>query len=130
MGSHEKTLTIARADWGQPAADLLADCFTVPDALDKVARQVEEGAASLFTVDDGGAIVAAFVLRVEGDEGVIVAANSTEGIDMFVALLPHVEERFQGCSAVRFHTARPGLAKIMQAHGYAGQEVVLRKEIH
>jgi len=130
MGAHEKALTVARADWGPVAADLLADCYGDPVELAKVARQVEEGAASLFTADDGGEIVAAFVLRVDGDEGVIVAANARDGVELIPVLLPNMETRFTGCRTVRFHTARPGLAKLMQAFGYAGREIVLRKELH
>lgn len=130
MEKQEKKLTVAAADWGPVAADLLAGCFTVPGALATVARQVETGAASLFMADDGGEIVAAFVLRVDGDEGVIVAANSNEGVDMIPVLIPNIEGRFMNCRAVRFHTARPGLAKLMQAAGYAGQEIVMRKELH
>lgn len=127
MGEIEKPLTIAAADWGQVATDLLRECFTRPEALELVRGQVEAGRAALFTVDEGGEIVAAFVLRVDGDEGVIVAANSTDGLATFIALLPHVEQRFTGCKSVRFHTARPGLGKLMRSFGYGGQEIVLRK---
>jgi hypothetical protein len=125
---NQKKLTIAPAGWGQVAADLLRECFTVSGALEMVGAQVESGRALLFTVDDGGGIVAAFVLRVDGTEGVIVAA--TGGLDLMPELLPLMEARFSGCSAVRIHTARAGLAKLLVArNGYGGQEIVLRKTL-
>lgn len=122
-------LIVGRAAWGAAAAELLRDCFTVPGALEQVAQQVKRGRAKLFLADDGGGIVAAFVLRTEGAEGVIVAANA-ESIELLPALLPHIEARFIGCKSVRFHTARAGLARMMMAHGYGGQEIVLRKDYH
>lgn len=130
MGQAEKSLTIAPALWGQVLAGLLAPCFTVPGALDAVAGQVESGRAHAFSLDYCGEIVGAFVLRVEGREGVIVAAAGLlEGVDLTPIMLPHIESRFVGCDAVRFHTARPGMARLVAAHGYVGQEVVLRKEL-
>lgn len=124
----QKKLIVAPAAWGEAAADMLRNCFTVPGALEAVAHQVETGRAQLFTADDGGEIVAAFVLRVDGDEGVIVAANGP--LSLIPALLPAMEQRFIGCRAVRVHTARPGLARVLTKHcGYGGQEIVLRKAI-
>jgi hypothetical protein len=128
MGAPEKILIIAAAEWGEVIAAQLAPCFTVPGALALVADQVQAGIAQVFTVDDGGGIVGAFVLRVEGSEGVIVAAaGHLEGVELLPLLLPQIEARFVGCSAVRVHTARPGLAKVMAGFGYQGQEIVLRK---
>ena len=127
MGAYEKILTIAPALWGAMAEEMLADCFTVPGALQDVAHQVETGRATLFMVEEGGDVLAAFVLRVyDNNEGVIVAAAG--GIDTFVSCLPAVEEKFIGCKAIRFHTARPGLARVWERLGYRPQEIVMRKE--
>lgn len=121
----QKALTVAAADWGSPADELLAGCFTNAGALAQVRAQVESGQAQLFMADAGGEIVAAFVLRVDGVEGVIVAAAGP--VELIPALLPHMEKRFVGCRAFRIHTARAGLARVLLAHGYDGQEIVLRK---
>lgn len=130
VGAPEKVLIIAPAAWGEMLAAMLAACFTAPGALATVGAQVEDGRALAFTVDYCGEIVAAFVLRVEGAEGVIVAAaGRLDGVDLIPALLPHIEDRFTGCRAIRFHTERPGLARLMAAAGYVGQEVVMRKEL-
>lgn len=130
MGAYEKTLIVMAAEWGEVIAAILAPCFTVPGVLAAVGRQVEGGQALAFTADDGGEIVGAFVLRVEGDEGVVVAAaGKVDGVDLIHALLPQIESRFIGCRAIRFHTARAGLAKIMAHYGYTGQEIIMRKEL-
>lgn len=130
MGAPEKVLIVAPAEWGTVAAELLAQCFTVPGALDQVAGQVQEGRAQLFAVDDGGGIIGAFVLRVDGGEGVLVAAaGKLDGADLLPLLLPQIEGRFIGCHAIRIHTARPGLVKLLGALGYSGQEIVMRKNL-
>jgi hypothetical protein len=118
-------LTIAQASWGEVAAELLRDCFTVPGALEKVAAQVEAGVASLFMVDQGDEIVAAFVLRVDGDEGVIVAFGGPVALSL--ELLPHMEARFSGVRVIRAHTARPGVAHLLARREYGAAEIVLRK---
>lgn len=118
-------LTIAQASWGEVAAELLRDCFTVPGALEKVAAQVEAGIASLFMVDQGDEIVAAFVLRVDGDEGVIVAFGGPVALSL--ELLPHMEARFSGVRVIRVHTARPGVAHLLARREYDAAEIVLRK---
>jgi len=125
-------LTIAAAAWSASIADMLqaaGDCF------DEVRAQVERGTSQLFTVERGGAVIAAFVLRIDhiqgGDDGVIVAAAGRGGdVNLTAAMLPFIEQMFIGCKRVRIHTARPGLAKILAARfGYRVDELVLSKEI-
>lgn len=130
MGQAQKVLNIGAADWGAVLAGWLALCFDDPAALAGVARQVESGRATAFAADYDGEIVGAFVLRVDGDEGVIVAAaGDLDGVSLVPLLLRHIEGRFNGCRAIRFHTVRPGLARVMAEHGYKGQEVVMRKDL-
>lgn len=130
MDQNQEVLTIAPADWGQVLADILAPCFASEQTLIAVGRQVVEGRAIAFTADNGGGIVGAFVLRVDGDEGVIMAAaGELRAVSLVPLLLPHIENKFIACKSIRFHTSRPGLAHIMSQYGYAGQEVVLRKEV-
>lgn len=111
--------------------ELLAPAIDNERALAGVGRQVVEGAATAFIVEDDGDLVAAFVLRVDDDEGVVVAAGGKgRGYGLIDALLPAIEARFHGCRAIRFHTARPGLARLMLKNGYVGQEVVMCKELN
>lgn len=129
MGAREKTLIVSPADWSEVFADLLAPAFTTTDALVAVGAQVVRGEASLFAIDDGGGIVGAFVLRTDGEEGVIVAAaGELDGMSIADAMIGHVEQRFTGVKAIRFHTAVPALARRMTRHGYQFQELVMRKE--
>ncbi|MCK9991398.1 MAG: hypothetical protein RugAbin2_02412 [Rugosibacter sp.] len=130
MDKNTKALSVSPAGWGEALAELLAPAFTSEEALIGVGRQVVEGLASAFIVEDEGELVAAFVLRVDDDEGVVVAASgSGQNVRLIPALLASIEARFYGCSAIRFHTARPGLARVMQEYGYVGQEVVMRKDL-
>lgn len=130
MEAQEIRLNVAPADWSGVFAELLAPAFVVAGALEAVACQVESGKASLFAVEVGGEVVGAFVLRVEGTEGVIVAAaGRLDGVDLAPTILPHAETLFRGCRSVRVHTARPGMAKLLTRQGYAAQEIVLRKEL-
>lgn len=125
-----QTLTIAPADWGDACAGILRACFAEDRALLEVGRQVVQGRALLFAAETGGEIVGAFVLRVDGDEGVIVAAaGHLDGVSLIPALLSHIESKFTGCRAIRFHTDNPAMARVMSRYGYAGQEVVLRKDL-
>lgn len=131
MGAPQKVLTVAPASWGPALAAILAPSCSVPGDLHSIGAQVESGQAVAFAVDDGGGIVAAFVLRVDGSEGVVVAAAGALGHESLISLLlPGIEARFVGCSAIRFHTERPGLARVMEKFGYVGQEVVMRKELN
>lgn len=128
METQPEKLTVLAAQWSPQAAELLRPCFTVPGALESVGGQVESGAAVLFVaLAETGEIMAAFVLRVDGNEGVIVAAVGP--LPSIPALLPHIEARFIGCDAVRFHTARPAMVRIMAAAGYEGQEFVMRRKL-
>lgn len=123
-------LTVLSAQWSPEAAELLRPCFTVAGALEQVGAQVESGRAVLFVaLAESGEMRAAFVLRVDGDEGVIVAAVGP--LKSMPALLPHIEGRFMGCDSVRFHTSRPGVARLMAECGYTDDlpEIVLRKRL-
>ncbi len=128
MEKYPEKLTVLSAQWSPEAAELLRPCFTVAGALEQVGCQVESGRAVLFVaLAESGAMRAAFVLRVDGDEGVIVAAVGP--LESLPALLPHMEKRFAGCRAVRVHTARPALVRILRAAGYLPQEFVMRREL-
>lgn len=134
MGAPEKalTLTIAAAPWSVSVADLLAPCVASDAALIAIGRQVVGGVASAFVArNHDGFAVGAFVLRVDGDQGVIVAAaGDLQGVSLIPALLAHIEARFIGCRSIRFHTGRPGMAHVMGQCGYRGAEVVMQKDLN
>lgn len=99
-----------------------------------IREQVQAGIATLFTVRFQRRRVACYVLRVDGDEGVIVAAagafNDAERageVSLTKVLLGRIENQFKNVRAVRIHTARPGLVRRLTAAGYQPQEFVLRK---
>ena len=132
MGADQQvTLQIDPAPWSQAMADLLAPCVTNAAALVAIGRQVVNGVATGFLVSAGGRHVAAFVLRVDGDEGVIVAgAGRMNGVKLLQTLMPSIEARFSGCRSIRFHTARPGMTRVMARLGYRGAEVVMQKDLN
>ncbi|BBF85398.1 hypothetical protein DLM_1782 [Aquitalea magnusonii] len=91
-------------------------------------RQLLPG-CKLFAVEHDGADVAAFLLRWESSECVIVAAGgSLPGVSLLDVIVPHIE---RNCRAdfVRIHSARPGIARKLARHGYGVAEVVYRKEV-
>lgn len=125
------TLQVDQAPWSQTMAELLAPCVTNAAALVAIGRQVVNEVATGFLVSAGDRPVAAFVLRVDGDEGVIVAgAGRLNGVKLLETLMPGIEARFHGCRSIRFHTARPGMAKVMAKMGYRGAEVVMQKDLN
>lgn len=82
----------------------------------------------------GADCLGAFVLRVDhgpmGSEGVIVAAaGHLPGHDLIEICLPTIEKLFTDCTAIRYHTARPALARRLVSHGYGPAEIVCRKEL-
>lgn len=125
-------LTIAPAAWNDAAAALLSRAVAgKAEALANVRAGVESCGATLLHVLSGSRLVGAIVLRVDplpsGPEGVIVAAaGRLPGVRLF-DLLPHFEQRFKGVTAVRVHTARPGMVRQLLCAGYEVQETVMRK---
>lgn len=129
MENREKVLTIGPREWSPEASALLAQAFTHGSA-DQLGADVVAGRAGLFAVDDGERVAALFVLRVDGDEGVIVAAaGGVQGVDLTADVLPHVERMFSNVRRIRIHTARAGMAKKLARQGYAAAEIVLFKEV-
>ena len=122
----------AADDWTPEAEQYIAAALSTA-SLDDIKRQVMYG-ARLFGVYRDGAMVAAFVLRVDRQAcrnvGVVVAAGGgAQGIDLTAQLLPHIETMFYGCETVRVHTERRGLVKKLAAQGYRTEEIILEKRL-
>lgn len=133
MAHDPQTLTLEAGAWG-PQADRLIATAHQHATTAEIRHQVECQGARLFYVKAGEAIVGAFVLRVdhtpEGSEGVIVSgAGSVPGLDLIGLCMPAIESLFRGVRAIRFHTARPALARRMAMQGYEAAEIVCRKEM-
>lgn len=133
MAHDSQTLTFNPSTWGEDSARWLSQA-TGADTLNDIAGQVQSGGAFLFHIQHGGAVVGAFVVRVDdtatGPQGVIVAAAARlQGVDMLATCLPAIEGMFKGCKSIRYHTNRPALARRMAAQGYRAAEIVSIKEI-
>lgn len=134
MANDPQALTIGPGLWCDTVAALIAQAHQHATPAE-IRAQVEGGAARLFTVKAGGLVVGAFVLRVdqtaEGAEGVIVSgAGNLPGVDLIATCMPVIEGLFQDVRAIRYHTARPALARRLARLGYAPSEIVARKEVH
>lgn len=91
--------------------------------------QFEAGAA-LFFARCGLELVGAYLLRVDGREGVILAAaGDGRGVDLVGLFLPVIEQQFVGVDSIRVHTSRPGMVRRLQAAGYEPREIVLSKRV-
>lgn len=76
----------------------------------------------------------------EGDQAVVVlaqangvvwvnAARAVGGQGWCAPLLEAIERRAEGARAVAFQTARPGLARQAQKHGYTVAGYILKKDL-
>lgn len=127
-----REMTIEPAGWSAEAESWLSQALTT-GTIESLRRQHEAGAV-LFYIRCEGATVGAFLLRVDdtprGPQGVIVAAAaSMRGVDMVATCMPAIESRFVGVTSVRYHTAKPALARKLAALGYAAREIVCVKDL-
>lgn len=128
----EKSLSIEPATWCAETDRIIGQALQHATPA-SIRHQVEHCGARLFHIKHEGAIVGAFVLRVddtpEGAEGVIVAAAAKlDGIDMVGTCMPAIEALFIGCKSIRYHTAIPALVRKLARMGYVAREIVCFKE--
>jgi hypothetical protein len=129
MEDGQKKLTITMGEWCERTAELIGQALQHA-TTEQIKQQLDHG-AKLFHIMHQGEIVGAFVLRIDnGTEGVIVAGTAKlQGVDMLAVVMPEIEKRFVGCHTVRYHTARPALAKRLLKMGYAPREIVCMKTL-
>lgn len=127
--SQSGALTVEAVAWCEEAGEMLADSLFSAANVAELKAQAEAGAV-LFRVHRDGKTAAYYLLRVDGREGVLVAAAGRDEIDLTAAVLPHIERQFIGCEGLRIHTGRPGLVRKLAALGYGGVEFVLRKKLN
>lgn len=100
------------------------------NALTLIRDRCAAGLFQLLGVFDGDDLIAACVIRVDGDEGVIVAAGGHwQGGGLVEMLLPVLELGFKnaGLSSVRVETFRRGLMEKISRTGYRPAFVAFRK---
>lgn len=134
MAEIAQELTVRPLEWCAAAGNMLkramkSDPLAGVEALEIM---VNAGEAALFGVFCGLYLRGAYVLRIEkkpnGNEGVIVAAaGRLNGVKLVNSLLGHVENQFLGCAAIRIHTARPGMMRMLKRAGYRAAETILVK---
>ena len=129
----QKSIKIKKGTWSD-AAEFWIGQAVESHHLPAIRYQVNQDIAQLFYLSSDDEICGSFVLRIDGygeaKEGVIVAAaGNLQGIDLMTTCLPAVEKKFIGCSAIRYHTGKPAVAKKMARFGYIADEIVCRKEM-
>jgi hypothetical protein len=131
--AHDEKISLTPGTWG-PDADAWISQALQTATPDEIRHQVEHQGARLFYVQHQGSVKGAFVLRVDQlpdrAEGVIVAgAGAVPGVDLMAVCIPAIEAMFVNCQTVRYHTAKPAVARKMQRLGYIAAEIVSIKRI-
>lgn len=117
--------------WNATAAEHLAPAFDGDArALERTRSLCESGALQLLGVYEDEEMIAACVLGVDHDEGVVHAAGgSWNGGGLVESLLPVIELGFQnaGLKSCRIETFRRGLMQKICRTGYRPASVSFRK---
>jgi len=129
----QKSIKIEQGAWTEKAEYWIGQAVE-NHHLPAIRYQVNQHIAQLFYLSCEENICGAFVLRIDGNaenkEGVIVAAaGHLQGFDLMATCIPAIENKFLGCTAIRYHTGRPAVAKKMARLGYIADEIICRKEI-
>lgn len=114
-----------RLTWLQIAPYIGISCG---DAAADIAAEVQSGRAEAWRLNSG---MAYMVTRIEGTaKGLELVVIALEGRNIR-QLAPEIisQARAVGCRSIRFHTQRPGMAKIMKAFGFNEAERVYRAEL-
>lgn len=132
MAHDPQELSLVPGEWGADAEFWLAKALASA-TLQDLHKQWQHG-AKLYRVMYGPECVGAYLLRVDqtdnGPQGVIVAAAAElQGVDMIQTCMPAIEARFCGVKSIRFHTAKPAVARKMARMGYGPQELICVKEM-
>ncbi len=129
---------ILRGQWTDIAEELLKSlCENDPFiTLKHWADGVKKSEYGLFYVVENTIVSACFLVRIDSsekaDELVIVAASSTKERDrslgLYELITPYAIKLAHeaGCSYLRAHTNRKGVAKIMVSAGYKLDEYICR----
>jgi hypothetical protein len=115
---------ITREGWSDAAAEGLADTFGHDREL--IEAGVRGGTLELYSLERDGRR-SWMVTRCEGGE-LIVCCYQGEGLRELAPKL-FLAAAVRGLKAIRFYTARPGIARMLEAHGFTPEETVYRAEV-
>lgn len=133
-------LLFERAPWDSVDASYAAriPMDSPHESADLLARMVQSGDVTPFRITFGPERVGLLLVRVEegslGRELVVVSAFMQRGDGHplsreFAAAIEELAAK-EGCNVIRFHTVRPGAARLAaEEFGYRITEIVLRKNV-
>lgn len=99
-----------------------------PGAQHDVDKIMQQG--TCWKMEEGGQIVGAFVAEVKGETLWILAAAGKASENLCDFLAGHLQKVGRGhVTEIMFRTARPGLVRQAQKHGYHVAEYWMKKKI-
>ncbi|MGD1880011.1 MAG: hypothetical protein ACFB13_21215 [Kiloniellaceae bacterium] len=118
--------------WDAEAESWLAKlCEDEPGGLAELASEVRAGRCDHWAIFEDGARVGSFVTRIDtmaegARDFVITHAAARAATPIVESLLPSMEfvAWSLGCSRMRLHTSRPGMAEKLRRQGYGLPETV------
>jgi len=129
--AHDHFMQIRMAESGcTPKPANAAGCETSDVGPDFYRNEVQAHGSSLIAVLENGNRVGSFILRVDGEELVLVAgAGALQGAKPFGHVTGMIEQeaREKGYRSIRMHAVRPGTKRAAESVGYVHSESVMRK---
>lgn len=115
-------MRLERLTWQQVAPYVGKACGN--DAAD-IAADVESGNAEAWRIDDGEAYMVNRIERTATGKELVVMVLQGRGLRR---IAPQIIEaaRSVGCVTIRFHTTRPGMARMLKPFGFEEAERVYR----
>tara|TARA_Y100001951_G_C11296191_1_gene275793 strand:- start:1643 stop:2020 length:378 start_codon:yes stop_codon:yes gene_type:complete len=101
---------VERIEWGRELIDGLGD--TLGDDQASIAADVQTGAACGWRVDDGAAYIVTRIDENASRRECVVVAVAGRDLRTITPIIYNAAQR-AGCSRIRWHTQRPGLARIV-----------------
>jgi len=111
---------------------ILAAAYNARTITDGNKRSLDDMLARglCFKVMHGGAIVGAYVLKIDGPEVWVMLAGGSASVDLSAHGLQLIEQQSAAFDSVGFQTRRRGLVKKAIKAGYEVHGYILRKKIN
>lgn len=129
----EKTLTVTQIT-PELAATLLAGCECLDPSgrttADKLLTMCQRGTCWAAS-DETGAASAVWVMQTDEHTGTawVSACRGTGAVPWAPILLNAIEAQAEGLNRMAFQTARPGLVKTAERHGWQVAGWIMRKDL-